>query len=200
MMSANHLFQDFGTLNPAHAGKKALSADELEDVKLHSFESGFQAGWDEAIKAQAETETHVSEELAKSLKSASLEYEEVRKALATDVQTIMEEVVNTILPLAARASLGQHVCDLIKTMTENALDRSIEIVVAPGREKAVYDVLTADLPEAFKICVDPTMSPNQACLRLGAKEIDVDLDKTVAEIASALSNFFETQKPEVTDG
>jgi len=200
MMSANHLFQDFGTLNPADTGKKSLSVDELEDMKLHSFESGFQAGWDEAIKAQADNEDHVSEEFTRSLQSASFEYYEVRKILEVDVQTIMEEVVNTILPLAARASLGAHVCDLIKAVTEKTLDRSIEIVVAPGREKAVNDVLTVDLPEPFTIVVDSTMSPNQACLRLGTKEIDIDLDKAVAEVASALSNFFEIQNSEVTDG
>ncbi|MEM6565460.1 MAG: ABC transporter ATP-binding protein, partial [Pseudomonadota bacterium] len=63
------LFQDFGTLKPANAGKTSMSAEEVEDLKLHSFEGGFQAGWEEALKAQAETSSHVSEGLAASLQS-----------------------------------------------------------------------------------------------------------------------------------
>lgn len=200
MMSMSHLFQDFGTLKPENADKKSMSAEEVEDLKLHSFEGGFQAGWDEALKAQAETTAHVSEGLAASLQSASFEYHELRKSLQVSVQTIMGEVVDTVLPLAARASLGVHICDLIKSISQDALDRSIEIVVSPGREAAVHDVLTGELSDPFKVVVDPMMSPNQARLRLGPKEIDVDLDKTVAEIASAVGSYFETQKSEVNDG
>lgn len=200
MMSTNHLFQDFGTLKPANADKKTLSDDELEDMKLHSFEGGFQAGWEEALKAQEKSSKHVSDDFLKSLQSASFEYQDVRNSLQKAVQTIMGEVVETILPLAARASLGSHICDLVNDVSENALNRSIDIVVAPGREANVHHVLKEDLSEPFKVFVDPMMSPNQACLRLGDKEIDVDLDKTVAEIASAVSNFFEMHKAEVTDG
>lgn len=200
MMSMSSLFQDFGTLKPANAGKTTMSAEEVEDLKLHSFEGGFQAGWEEALKAQAETSSHVSEGLAASLQSASFEYNELSNSLQTAVQTIMAEVVDTVLPLAARASLGSHICEQIKSITKDALDRSVEIVVSPGREAAVHDVLTGELSEPFKVVVDPMMSPNQACLRLGSKEIDVNLDKTVAEIASAVGSFFDTQQSKVNDG
>ncbi|MEO9576093.1 MAG: hypothetical protein ABJ360_03000 [Roseobacter sp.] len=200
MMSTSNLFQDFGTLKPANAGNKSMSAEEIEDLKLHSFESGFQAGWEEALKAQAETSSHVSEGLAASLKSASFEYQELRDSLQTAVQAIMSEVVDTVLPLTARASLGAHICDQIKATTQDALDRSIEIVVSSGREATVHDVLNSELSESFRVIVDPMLSPNQACLRLGSKEIDMDLDKTVAEIASAVGSFFETQQTEVNDG
>lgn len=200
MMSMRKLFQDFGTLKAANAGIKTMSTEEIEDLKLLSFEGGFQAGWEEALKAQAETSSHVSEGLAASMKSASFEYQELRDSLQTAVQTIMREVVDTVLPFAARASLGVHICDQIKAISQDALDRAIEIVVSPGREATVHDVLTEELSDPFKVVVDPMMSPNQACLRLGSKEIDVDLDKTVAEIASAVGSFFETQQTEVNDG
>ncbi|MFL4469488.1 hypothetical protein ACERZ8_06250 [Tateyamaria armeniaca] len=199
-MSLTHLFQDFGTLKPANVGKKSMSTEEIEDLKLQAFEGGFQAGWDEAVKAQSDTVTHVSAGLAASLQSASFEYHELRGTLHASVQSIMTEIVETILPVAAHASLGSHIRDLVGSISQDALDRSIEIAVAPGRDEAVRNLLSAELPEPFEVIVDPMMSPNQATLRMGAKEIDVNLDKTVAEIASALTNFFETQKSEVNNG
>ncbi|WP_299728784.1 hypothetical protein [uncultured Tateyamaria sp.] len=199
-MSLSHLFQDFGTLKPASVGKKSLNAEEIEDLKLQAFEGGFQAGWDEAVKAQSETMTHVSSGLAASLQNASFEYHELRRTLHESVQSILSEVVETILPLAAHASLGRHICDLIGSTSLDALDRTIEIAVAPGRDEAVRQVLSAELPEPFEVVVDQMMSPNQAILRVGAKEAELNLDKTVAEIATAVTNFFETRKSEVKDG
>lgn len=199
-MSTSHLFQDFGTLKPAKAGKKSMSIEDIEDMKLLAFDGGFQAGWEEALKAQSETLTHVSDGLAESLKSASFEYQELRETLQTAVQAIMSEVVDTILPLTARASLGAHICELVQSLSQDALDRSIEIVLAPGREEAVQRVLSEELTESFKVVVDAMMSPNQICLRVGSKEMDLNLDRTVAEIATAVIDFFETQKTEVNDG
>ncbi len=199
-MSTTHLFQDFGTMQPAKVGKRSMSADELEDLKLQAFESGYQAGWEDALKAHSKSETHVSAELATSLQSASFEYHELRATLNASVQSIMAEVVETVLPLVAQASLGSHIRDYVVASARAALDRPIEIAVAPESEAAVRATLANDLPEAFDLVVDPTMSPNQAILRIGASEAEINLDKTVADIALAVTTFFETQKSEVTDG
>ena len=199
-MSLSHLFQDFGTLKSTQAGKRSLTAEEIEDLKLQSFESGFQAGWEDALKAQVETHSHVSAGLAASLQSASFEYHELRATLNASVQNIMAHVVDTILPLAARAGLGAHIRDFVTSAAQDAQDRPIEIVVAPECEEAVRRVLSSDLQEPFELVGDPGMSESQATIRLGSKESEINLDKTVAEIALAVATFFETQKSEVTDG
>lgn len=199
-MSLMHLFQDFGTLKPVDAQKTSIDTEEFEDLKLQAFEGGFQAGWDEAVKAQTETGIHVSAGLAASLQSASFEYHELRSTLHSAVQTIVTEIVETILPLTAHASLGTHIRELIGTVAMEALDRSIEVVVAPGREDVVRNTLSEELPEPFTVVVDDALSPNQAILRVAEKEFDVNLDKTVNEIAIAVTNYFETQKAEVSNG
>ena len=199
-MSLSHLFQDFGTLKPMNVGKKSFNSEEIEDLKLQAYEGGFQAGWEEAIKAQSETMGHVSAGLAASLQNASFEYHELRRTLHESVKSILTEVVETVLPVTAHASLGRHICDLIGTLSLDALDRRIEIAVAPGRDDVVRDLLALELPEPFEVVVDPMMSPDQAILRLGSKEMDLNLDKTVAEISTAVTNYFEIQKAEVNDG
>ena len=198
-MALTHLFQDFGTLKPASVGSKSMNSEEIEDLKLQAFEGGFQAGWEEAIKAQSQTVSYVSTGLATNLQNASFEYDELRRTLNDSVQSIMSEIVQAILPLAAQESLGAHICDLVGSLSLDVQDRTIEIAVAPGRDEAVRGVLASSLADPFEVVVDPMMSSNQAVLRLGTKETEINLDKTVAEIESAVTNFFEIQKTEVSD-
>lgn len=199
-MSTSHLFQDFGTMTPAQVGKQSLSVDQIEDIKLQAFENGYKAGWDDAIGAQTESLTHVSAELAASLQSASFEYHELRATMNAATQSIMSEVVEKILPKMAQASLGVHIRDLVSSSIRESLDKPIEIAVGNGSEDAVRAVLTLDLQEPFTLVTDACLSPNQVVLRLGDGEAEINLDKTVADIASAITTFFETQKSEETDG
>ena len=52
MMSIAHLLEDFGETH-AHA-PIAMDDVSLEDERLEAFEAGYQAGWDDAVKAQTE--------------------------------------------------------------------------------------------------------------------------------------------------
>lgn len=200
MMTSSHLFQDFGTMKPATIAKRPMSVDEIEDLKLQAFESGYQAGWDDAVKAQSDSLTHVSSEFATSLQSASFEYHELRATMNAAVQGIMAEVTGTILPTIAQASLGAHIREYITSTVRDALDKPIEIAVAPANEDAVRYAVDDQFPEPFELVLDESLLPHQALLRLGPAEVEINLDKTVADIASAVTTFFETQKAEVNDG
>ncbi|WP_299286952.1 hypothetical protein [uncultured Tateyamaria sp.] len=198
-MSAAHLFQDFGTIRPTTASKSLLSVEEIEELKLQAFENGYQAGWEDAIKAQSNTLTHVSSGLASSLQAASFEYHELRAAMTASVQTIMTQVTRKILPQAAQQSLGAHIQDVILDAARKNLDRPIELAIATANEEAVRAVLSDNVPAPFEVVADDLMGPTQVVLRLGDREIEVDLDRVVADITNEISTFFETQMPQVTD-
>ena len=55
MITASHLFEDFGGKPKPKSKAPSFRIEEVEDQKLESFENGYRAGWDDAIKAQAET-------------------------------------------------------------------------------------------------------------------------------------------------
>ncbi|WP_299372737.1 hypothetical protein [uncultured Tateyamaria sp.] len=199
-MCAEKLFQDFGAAKPVKTDRLVKSAEELEDLKLEAFENGYQAGWDDAVKAQASTLTHVSSGLATSLQEASFDYHEMRSSLNGSVQTILNRVVSVLLPQMARASLGAHICEQITAASRSALDRPIEVVVAPEAEAAVTGLLGEQLKDPFELSLDPLLAPSQVLLRLGDKETEINLDKMIAEIAAAIEAYFHTQNLEVRDG
>jgi flagellar biosynthesis/type III secretory pathway protein FliH len=199
-MSTSHLFQDFGTEQPIKTGRTAMAVEEIEDLKLQAFENGYQAGWDDAVKAQSNTRTHVASGLASSLQSASFEYHELRATLNASVRGIMMQMAETILPMIAKASLGAHIQERITEATRDALDRPIEIAIAPESEEAVRAVLSDKVPDPFVLVPDPLMDSTQAILRLGSRETEINLDRVMVDIGTAITTFFETHNSEVNDG
>mmetsp|Transcript_22361 Transcript_22361/g.35780 ORF Transcript_22361/g.35780 Transcript_22361/m.35780 type:complete len:201 (-) Transcript_22361:1361-1963(-) len=200
MTTASHLFQNFGELPKKSKAATALGIEEVEDQKLQAFENGYQAGWEDAVKAQTDTGGHISAALAASLQDASFEYHEVRSSLTGAVQTILAEVLNSVLPKIAQDSLGAHIREQVVVMCQGALDKSIEISVAPQSESAVQSLLADDLGQPFVLTTDPLLTPAQAVLRLGADEREIDLGRLVDGINASVSTFFETEKPEATHG
>ena len=193
-MSASHLFQDFGTSKAQKPSTPGLAVEEVEEQKLDAFEKGYQAGWEDAVKAQNDTLTHVSSGLAASLQAASFEYHELRASLSSSVQSIMSQVVETILPTIAHASLGAHIREQIAAVSKDALDRPIEIAVSAESEDAVLAALSEGVPEPFELVIDPLMSSTQVILRVGPNETEINLDRVVADIGAAITTYFETQK------
>jgi flagellar assembly protein FliH len=199
-MATSHLFEDFSDLPKKPIVPTSLDVEEVEDQKLQAFENGYQAGWEDAVKAQVDTGGHVSAGLAASLQDASFEYHEVRNTLTSAVQTIMQELMTTLLPKIAQHSLGAHIREQVLQMTQGALDRSIEVVVAPDAEETVRSLFVDDVEQPFDLVTDPLLAPTQALLRLGADEREIDLQRLVAGIGDTVTAFFETEKPEATHG
>lgn len=196
-MGGAHLFEDFGSAMAHPSDVPALGEEKVEDEKLASFESGYQAGWEDAIKAQTETHAHVSSALAENLQEASFDYHEMRSVLKKTVQEIMALVVEKLLPEMARDSLGVHIQEQISASVRTGLERSIEITVSPDSLDVVQAVLADGLAEPFEIMADPLLAPEQAVLKLGPQEQQIDLDRVVSEIEEAISAFFQSQTREV---
>lgn len=199
-MTATHLFEDFGSVMDDPSALTELSEDKVEDQKLASFESGYQAGWEDAIKAQTDVNAHVSSALAESLQEASFNYHEMRSVLNKTVQEVMDRVIETLLPKIARDSLGAHIQEQIAVFIRDGLDRSIEITVSPASLDTIQALLDDGVSEPFKLIADPLLAPEQAVLRLGSDEQEIDLDQVVSEISGAVSAFFQAQNQEVANG
>lgn len=199
-MSAAHLFQDFGQPKPKQASAHNLAVEEIEDLKLEAFEKGYQAGWDDAVAAQTETQSFVSSGLANSLQNASFEYHELRATLNASVEAILKNVTDVILPQIAQASLGAHIREAVQALARDSMDAAIEIAVAPESEAGVRAALNDDPPSPFVLVTDSLLAPTQVTLRLERTEAELHLDRAVADISSAVASFFENHPDEVKDG
>lgn len=179
---------------PANAGQSetvVLDTVALEDAKLASFESGYSAGWEDAAAAQADDQTRVSADLARSLQSLSFTYHEARSHVLKSVEPLLRQVVGQLLPAIAREALGAKVIEVLVPLAEELAGAPITLVLNPAARGAIEDQLarTSGLPLILQD--EPTLGEGQVYLKLGDVEREVNLDRAVTEISAAVRGFFE---------
>jgi flagellar assembly protein FliH len=179
---------------PVSAGQSetvVLDTVALEDAKLASFESGYSAGWEDAAAAQADDQTRVSADLARSLQSLSFTYHEARSHVLKSVEPLLRQVVGQLLPAIARETLGAKVVEVLEPLAEELAGAPITLVLNPAARGAIEDQLakTSGLP--LILMDEPTLGEGQVYLKLGDVEREVNLDRAVTEISAAVRGFFE---------
>ena len=197
-MSLSHLYQEFGPAPSQFAPSTDMGTSDIEDEKLASFEAGFQAGWDDAVKAQCDSNTRISSDLAKNLQDTSFSYHEARAALIKSLRPLFTDITDTVLPAIARQTLGAHIVEQLADMSRDVLDQVIEVTLAPQNVDPVEQLLNSTLPEPFVIISDKNLGEGQVFIRIGADEREIDLEQAVSNIATAMQTFFQHTQEDVT--
>ena len=179
---------------PVSAGQSetvVLDTGALEDAKLASFESGYSAGWEDAAAAQADDQSRVSADLARSLQSLSFTYHEARSHVLKAVEPLLRQVVIQLLPAIAKAALAAKVLEVLMPLAEGLVDAPITLMLNPAARRAIEDQIakTSGLP--LILVEEPTLGEGQVYLKLGDVEREVNLDRAVTEISAAVRGFFD---------
>lgn len=190
------IFQDFGSNLPTTVTPSDAERSDIEDQKLEAFENGYQAGWEDAAKAQFATNATVSSTLATSLQSASLDYNDMKTSMQNSVNDVMQMVIKTILPRIAKDSLGVYICDEIKKLAEKKLEGQINLFVNEANLRQI-EISCADvIPESHKIIIDKSISEDRVAIRFGENESVVDTRLVVSNISEAISEYFNSIESE----
>ena len=106
MTSLALYLEDFGT--PISGQTAAvISVEMLETERLESFDKGYRAGWDDAIKAKSDEGAQFADGVAQSLQDLSFTYHEVHAQILSNLGPLFEEILQKLLPLLARETLGR---------------------------------------------------------------------------------------------
>lgn len=202
MTSVSHLYADFGRLAGSNspAGAIGLDPDEVEDLKLNSFESGYRAGWDDAVKATGEEQKQLSAEFVQQLQDMSFTYHEAYTKLSKTMQPLMTRFVTKLLPEVAHQGLGLHLMDQISKLMDQQSDNAIELTVAPQTRATVEELLEERLAVPFAVAEDSSLHTLQVYLRVSDVERQINLDEILTGIGEAVDAFFDTIDAEVPHG
>lgn len=199
-MSVSYRYRNFGGAQETAQNTTELESEAIEDQKLQAFEAGYQAGWDDASKAQSDAKDKVSSELGQNLLDMSFTYHEALAKLTTSLEPAMQQIVEKILPETVRAALGAHILEQVKDLLHGQISPPVEIVVKPKNIEIVQSILKSKLKEPFKIVGESSLGEGQAFIRIGQSERQVDLDTMIAEVSKAMTAFFHESALEVEDG
>ncbi len=169
----------------------------LEEQRLEAFEKGYQAGWDDAVKAQADDVKRVSTDLAQNLNDLSFTYQEAYSAILSSLTPLLTQMVETVLPKAAHQTLGARISEMLSEMAAEYGNQPVEIVSAPANVTAIEEMIEADLSLTVTVKEESSLAEGQVFIRVGETERAIDLSEVLAEIGKSVSGFIKENQKDV---
>ncbi|MGR3375845.1 ABC transporter ATP-binding protein [Salipiger abyssi] len=195
------ILEDFGTVRAAPEPAAPLHDDsELEAARLESFDTGYRAGWDDAIKAQNDDHARIASDFAQNLQDLSFTYHEAYSQVLNGIAPLLEDVVGKLLPALLRETLGEHIAEQLRGMAREIGTLDVVIAVAPGSAESVMPLLEADFGFPLKLVEDSTLAEGQADIRFAETEKQIDLGGLVQEVAQAVQGFVHDNRRNTAHG
>lgn len=188
-MPIAHLLEEFSDISDGTA--VTITDVMIEEQKLASFEKGYQAGWDDSARAQQDSSTRISEDFARNIRDLSFTYQEAHGAFVADMEPLIRDLVNSVLPKLAQETLGRRITDILTTEVEAQGQAPVLLVTAPGQSDALQAILPETTTMPVEIVEDATLADGQVQLRFGGTEREIDLAKVLETIGAAVEGFFQ---------
>ncbi|WP_121629564.1 ABC transporter ATP-binding protein [Tropicibacter alexandrii] len=203
MSALQKLLEDFSSPEPsapALSEGPVFNESELEGQKLEAFENGYRAGWDDAVKAQSEDKARISSAFAQHLQDLSFTYHEAYSQVMNGMTPLLNEMVSVLLPSMARATLGLHVVEQLHAMAKEIGTMDVQILVAPTNIDAIAPLIEGDFGFPIELIPDDTVAEEQADIKFGSSERQIDLGDLIASVTEAVAGFAHDNRRKLANG
>ncbi|MGC1497563.1 MAG: hypothetical protein WA790_17300 [Sulfitobacter sp.] len=195
-MSLSHRYHDFADLTGNGDVSKDLNEDSGDETKLQFFEEGYQAGWEDAVKAHETARDRVATDFAQNLQDMSFTYHEAYGKLSSAMQPLLSQIITKLLPDLRSKIIGAHVLAQMTDLMRDQSDNAIEIAVSPTNLDTLNEILSVGTNVPFMITAEPALGDGQVYLRVNQEEREIDFDAVTSGISEALDAFFQEIKQE----
>jgi hypothetical protein len=187
-----HLLEDFSVIDRPEQPVQEMSADEIEDLRLASFDQGYTAGWDDAIRVQTEDKARVVSLLSQHLEDFSFTHREALVQMTMAVEPVFRALVEKVLPQAMMEGIGAQIVQQSLELAREQIEQPVSLVVPAGAASALKPILRKDLPIQVEIRESAPLAPGQVQLRVGDSEREIDGDRLMAELTDSVDAFYHT--------
>ncbi|MGJ8626855.1 MAG: hypothetical protein ACSHXB_07850 [Sulfitobacter sp.] len=198
-MSLAHRYHNFSSLPSTDEQPESLNPDNVEDAKLQSFEDGYQAGWEDAVKAHEVAKDRIAADFAQNLQDMSFTFHEAFTKLGQAMKPLLTQIVTKVLPEVTNkiivAQVLAQITDLMADQSENA----IQIAVSPKNLDALTELLSEITNIPFELKGEPALGEGQVYLRVNTDEREINLDALLMGFSNALDAFFQQIEQEPND-
>jgi flagellar biosynthesis/type III secretory pathway protein FliH len=200
MMAMSLKLEVFKTEAEPAATTVTMDTTALEDARLASYETGYTAGWEDAVAAQSGDQTKLQADIARNLQGLSFTYHEARTHVLRAIEPLLNDIVGRILPQIARETLAPLVVEALAPLAETAASEPITLLLNPSARPSVETFLEKASGLPLTLIDEPTLGEGLVYLRLGDQEIRVDLDGAIETIAAALRGFYDLTAKDLKHG
>jgi len=198
-MSLSHRYHDFSGLAQDIEPSELTNQAGVDDAKLISFEDGYKAGWEDAVKAHEGAKDKVAADFSQNLEDMSFTFHEAFAKLGLAMKPLLLQIVTKVLPELSDKTLAAHVVSQINDMMADEAEHAIEIAVSPRNLEALTEVISGKTNIPFEIKSESALGDGQVYLRVNTEERAINLDVVTQGISDALDAFFQQIEQEATD-
>ncbi|WP_424942659.1 flagellar biosynthesis protein [Aliiroseovarius crassostreae] len=199
--------EEFGTTPSPQADKPVpvqpapqISEAELEAARLAGYEAGYQAGWDDATKADDNERERIGAEFARNLQDLGFTFHEARSHVMQSLEPLLASMVNKVLPELVSDTIGQAIVEEILPLAADAADCPIEVVTHPAGRATLEEFLSQNISVPLSIVEEGTLVEGQVHIRMGNTEKQIDLSGAVHRIGEAIAGLYEINEKAVENG
>lgn len=190
MISLSYLYTDLTNLVPSTIGASPSDDEDLQTAQLNAYETGYQAGWDDAVKAKDEEGDKLTHDFVKCLQDMSFTYEDAYSKLSLGLKPVIIKLVTSVLPMAAQEGLHCRLLEQIEELVDAQSESILQLAVSPARRPLIEELLESQSSVPFAITEEPSLSDGQIYIRVNQQEREIDFDALLAEVTSAVNAFF----------
>lgn len=186
-MNIASIFEDFSEGPNAPRQQSTGANDPLE-----GYETGYQAGWDDAVKAHQDSQLHLASTLSQNLEQIEFTLIEAQSQLLTTIKPVIEEITNTLLPGLTAEGLRALVVAEIDTLLKTNLPKEISLVVSVQDEPTVAAFLnTSRALSEISLVTKETLGEGQAYVSCSAIQRKIDVGMALSDIQTTIESFLK---------
>lgn len=164
--------------------------------RLHAYEEGYKAGWDDANSTEAQAQDRISAEFSKTLEDMTFGYHEARGHILASLAPLLTDMVARVLPTLAEQGFARTVADTVLPLAEAAADQPLELRICPENASAMARLLDNAPALPVTLVKDDTLGPGQALVSSPRQAREIDIDAMLAALKGALDDFLTTDAEE----
>lgn len=188
-MSIGHILEKFNFDNPANITSRTTE-EAIEDYRLAAFESGYQAGWDDAASAHNGEDKIKINQLTQNLQELSFTYHEAHSNILLSLQPFLTDLVSVIMPEIARATLVPRVVQEIMNLKAEKMESEIVIKASATSIILLENYLINDLMLAVRFQSDENLTDHEVQFALESGGISININESLLKINSLINDFF----------
>lgn len=171
---------------------KAKAADPevealVQKTREAAFEAGYASGWEDANKASTESRQRIEAEFERNIQSLSFTYNDAVERVRSELTGLVTSLLNEFIPQTVPLNFREKIRNEILKVADDALNAPIEIVTSENCRQIVEQLLEDCVGIDAAIIEEPSLSQNQAFIRIGAREVEIDF----LPLLDALKSQFE---------
>lgn len=175
--------------SPAEPTDSIPRAD-VEAEKIAVYEQGYKAGWDDATRSEAQDQSRIGADFARSLQDLSFTFHEARAHVIQTMEPLLNELVGKFLPDLVNETLGLKILEELRPLIEDGTDSPIQLVVAPTSRTALQAQFDQSDISGIQLTEEPSLADGQAYLRFGKIERQIDMTGALDQISDAIRSLY----------